>query len=491
MAFNSLIFIFLFLPVALTVLYFARGKSRCFLLILFNLLFYTWGDQAMVLLLTGSALVNYYSARWIKPGNRVVLTAMLLFNILLLGVFKYVNFGIETVNGLLQLTGTGNNLLEPVKGLVLPLGISYYTFRAISYNIDVSRGKIAPSQNLAEFLAWFTLFPLITAGPIARWSELRDQMGSGTTDPSRFVSGIRRFMTGMIKKVLIAGTFAAFGQQLSAFPAGDISMVMAWAGIITYTLEIYFDFSGYTDMAIGVGLMLGFVFPENFNYPFTSKNIREFWRRWHISLSSWLREYLFLPLSYSVSRKLKRDFYFGIKTDHIIYSLASLVTFVVCGLWHGAAWTYVAWGFYFGVFLILEQVFYGKLLKKVPAAFQHLYALLVITCSFVIFRAATLGDAADWFGRMFSFSAGNVTVNSYIQFFSFHRELGFALIAAVLFSMPVSGFIVKKLEQTLFNRPWIRATTTTVFTILLTGLFILSVSYLVSTSYHPFIYLKF
>ena len=268
-------------------------------------------------------------------------------------------------------------------------------------------------------------------------------------------------------------------------------MVMAWTGIIAFTLEIYFDFSGYSDMAIGLGKMIGFDFTENFKYPYTARNIREFWRRWHISLSTWLRDYLFLPMAYSISRKLKKDRYLRIKTDNIIYIIATLVTFLICGLWHGPAWTFVAWGFYFAVFLILEQLFIGRLLRKLWIPLQHLYTILVVTCSFVIFKSDDLKYAYDYFGRMFSFSSGDPAVNSYLRFYCFNRETLLTTIAALLFSIPVYGYL-RNYTNIPGKNNWLLRKFMNFSAILILGiLFLVSLSYLASMTYNPFIYLRF
>lgn len=492
MIFNSTVFLFFFLPAFLAIYFIAPGKLKNVVLIFFSLLFYTWGDKLLVLLLLASAILNFLGARFIRHVNRIAgLMVMLLFNIGLLVVFKYYNFGVDSLNGLLAVFHLRGSFLTPVANLALPLGISFYTFRAISYVIDVYKRKTEPSRNLLQFCTWFTMFPLVSAGPIIRFADIQHQLSVKNISADRFIEGVARLITGLAKKVLIAGTFSTFGQYVAATNVSDMSMAMSWAGIIAFTLEIYFDFSGYSDMAIGLGKMMGFDFIENFNYPYSARNIREFWRRWHISLSTWLRDYLFLPMAYSLSRKLKNDRYFNIKTDKIIYFISTLVTFLICGLWHGAAWTFVAWGFYFAVFLIMEQLFLGRLLKKLWAPLQHIYTMLVVTCSFVIFKSASLHDSFAYFGRMFSFSAGDPASNSYIQFFCLNRETVLATFAALLFSIPVYGYL-----RTLTTAPGKKLTfLRTLFdfsAMLILGiLLIVTLSYLAAYTYNPFIYTRF
>ncbi|MCX6303948.1 MAG: MBOAT family protein [Bacteroidetes bacterium] len=492
MDFNNTVFLFLFLPVFLAIYYIAPGKLKNVVLILFSLVFYTWGDNILVLLLLASAILNYLGAKFIRRGNRVAgLTAMLIFNIAILGYFKYYNFGVDSLNSILRMFTGNGAALHPVADLVLPLGISFYTFRAIAYVLDVYKGKTEPSANFLEFCTWFTLFPLVSAGPIVRYADIRDQLAVKNISADRFTEGVARFITGLAKKVLIAGTFSAIAQYVFATPMIRLSMAMSWTGIIAFTLEIYFDFSGYSDMAIGLGKMMGFDFKENFNYPYAARNIREFWRRWHISLSTWLRDYLFLPMAYSLSRKLKNDTYLHIKTDKLIYIVATLVTFLTCGLWHGAAWTYVAWGFYFAVFLILEQLFLGRLLKKLWIPFQHLYTMLVVTFSFVIFKSASLPDVFVYFGRMFSFSPGGPALNSYIRFYSFNRETLIMTIAAIIFSTPVYGYLRAYAGTPGKNRVALGNLMNVTAILILGILFIVSLSYLASHTYNPFIYLRF
>ncbi len=492
MAFNSVIFLFLFFPVFLGFYFLSGKKPQNLVLLLFSILFYTWGDKMLILLFLASAAMNYFGAKYIRNINAISgLIAMLAFNIVLLGFFKYYNFGVGSYNDLLCLLNIKGFHIHPLSNLVLPLGISFYTFRAISYIVDVYKKKTEPSDNLLDFMTWISMFPLISAGPIVRYSDIHSQLKTKNISVSRFVEGIGRFITGLAKKVLIAGTFSSVSSCVFSVPVAEISTLSAWVGIIAFTFEIYFDFSGYSDMAIGIGKMIGFDFMENFNYPYISRNIREFWRRWHISLSQWLRDYLFLPISFSLSRKLKNETYLKIRTDRILYLVATLITFLICGLWHGAAWTFVAWGLYFSIFLILEQFFLGRFLKKLWTPLQHFYTLLIVTCSFVIFKSDSLADAAHYFGRMFSFTSGDPAVNSYIRFFTLTGETIVVSVFAVLFSTPAvhnSWSFIKKISV---SRPVAAYLLKSLVIITLGILFIISITYMASNTYNPFIYARF
>ena len=342
MQFNSIIFITLFLPVFLGIYYLLPQKGRNAFLVLFSLLFYTWGEKILVLVLLLSTIVNYWSGIGISKGyKKTGLYLGLLANILILGLFKYYNFGATIIHEICNSLSINFAYFKIIPGLILPIGISFYTFRAISYLIDVYKGKSKASTNFIEFATFLTMFPLLLAGPIVRYSEIQNQI-IRSQNISLFIAGIERFIIGLGKKMLLANTFASIADKIFDAQISDISSINAWIGISSYTLQIYYDFSAYSDMAIGLGNMLGFNIPENFNYPYVSKNIREFWKRWHITLSVWLRDYIFMPFAYSFSRKLKREKYLNVRSDHIIYSIAIFITFFIFGIWHGASWYFIA-----------------------------------------------------------------------------------------------------------------------------------------------------
>jgi alginate O-acetyltransferase complex protein AlgI len=303
---------------------------------------------------------------------------------------------------------------------------------------------------------------------------------------------LERFIIGLIKKVVIAGTFSMINLSFSRMPVSDMSTPMAWAGLLFYTLEIYYDFSGYTDMAIGLGLMAGIVIPENFRFPYTAKDIRDFWRRWHITLSSWLRDYLFLPLAYYLSRKLPLQKYAGIRTEHIIYALSTFVTFLVCGLWHGLSKKFAVWGLYFAFFLTIEQLFLGRWMKKWPALFRHSYTVLIISLSWVIFRAENLEKAVIYFEKLFRFDMGMISVNSYLRYFTFNYETLVVLIFAVLFAMPLYPSLRMKFVQFANNGRVVSLVLSYMVVGFIFGfaLFI-ALSWIAVGSYSPSVYVRF
>jgi alginate O-acetyltransferase complex protein AlgI len=314
----------------------------------------------------------------------------IIFNVGLLVFFKYYNSFISCFASLVAAPFSGHVAGGLIPDLVIPLGISFFTFRAISYQVDVYRLKIKPHNDFLSFLIYFTFFPLIIAGPIARYHDLQSQLPGRKAGLGFFIEGIEMFAGGLVKKVLIGDTIASIADMVFQSPVSDISTLIAWVGILSFTLQVFFDFSGYTDMALGIGRMLGFRYPQNFNYPYFSKNIHEFWQRWHITLSTWLRDYLFLPLAFSLSRKLRKNQYAAIPADFIIYFISVILTFFICGFWHGAGVKFIIWGLYFAFFLIIEQVGLRRVIRKAWSPFQHLYTLLVVVCSWVIFRSRDL-----------------------------------------------------------------------------------------------------
>ncbi|MCK9423296.1 MAG: hypothetical protein M0Q38_11925 [Bacteroidales bacterium] len=378
-----------------------------------------------------------------------------------------------------------------ISDLILPLGISFFTFRAISYQVDVYRRKTEPCQNLVSFMVYFTLFPVITAGPIIRYADLRDQLNERETNFSCFIQGMERFILGLFKKVLIAGTFAGIADRIFTSQITGLSMGLAWIGILSYTFQIFFDFSGYTDMAIGIGRMLGFRFAENFNFPYFAKNIQGFWQRWHITLSTWLRDYIFLPLAYFISKNLIKERYILMRTDRIIYFFAILITFFICGFWHGAGWTFIIWGLYYAVFLILEQFGLRRLLKHTWSPIQHFYTLTVVIVGWVIFRSDNMDSAIRYLSRMFSFEQGNSFLNSELGFYIFNTETFVATLLAIFFSFPFNQQLNKVIKNKIRNYSIAYYTVNSVRILIFVILIVVSLSYISSTSYQPFLYKKF
>ncbi|MEI6884490.1 MAG: MBOAT family O-acyltransferase [Bacteroidota bacterium] len=491
MQFNSIIFITLFLPVFLGIYYLLPQKGRNAFLVLFSLLFYTWGEKILVLVLLLSTIVNYWSGIGISKGyKKTGLYLGLLANILILGLFKYYNFGATIIHEICNSLSINFAYFKIIPGLILPIGISFYTFRAISYLIDVYKGKSKASTNFIEFATFLTMFPLLLAGPIVRYSEIQNQI-IRSQNISLFIAGIERFIIGLGKKMLLANTFASIADKIFDAQISDISSINAWIGISSYTLQIYYDFSAYSDMAIGLGNMLGFNIPENFNYPYVSKNIREFWKRWHITLSVWLRDYIFMPFAYSFSRKLKREKYLNVRSDHIIYSIAIFITFLICGIWHGASWNFIAWGLWYGIFILLEHFGLGKKLKKIWIPLQHIYTLFVIMLGWVIFRTNSLHESVSFMNKLFSFTAGDRSLNSYIHFFTINAESVFITLLGILFCTPIWNFIQEKADILREKSPYFKIAVSTFASLLLIGIFIVSLSYITAGTFNVFIYFKF
>ena len=475
MVFASLLFIFIFLPLNLILYYSSKNKKyRNYILIVFSLIFYGWGEPIWITLLILSSLFDWGNAifierhrgtKWAKIG--VVVT--LVFNLGLLATFKYDVFIVDSVNSLL-----GTSFTAP--GYALPIGISFYTFHTISYVVDVYRGDIKAQKSFPNFLMYVSLYSSLVAGPIIRYAHVETEINSRKENLKDFSLGLSRFCIGLFKKVIIANVAAELvrkymgdnGDPLTMTELFSLSSAEAWFGLVMFALQIYFDFSGYSDMAIGLGRMFGFHFRENFNYPYISKSIGEFWRRWHISLGSIFRDYVYIPLGGN-----KKRVYFNL-----------LVVWFLTGLWHGPSWNFIFWGLYFFVFIALERAFLLKALEKIPAFFSHVYALVIIIPGWVIFYFTDTAMLIAYIKKLFSFSAGpegNVEVMNTI---STHL---FWLILAVILCMPVyhkvKDWIDKKNSRINFYD-----TVTIGFNVVL---LFLCVAQLVGKSYNPFIYFRF
>jgi alginate O-acetyltransferase complex protein AlgI len=431
MLFNSLIFLYFFLPACLLLVYIMPPKFRNTLLLIASLVFYAWGGVSYVFVMAGSIVLNYLAGLLIgysdnEKTRKASLTAGIILNILLLVVFKYTGFITANLNVLTGLLGISPFIAG---NILLPLGISFYTFKSITYLVSVKRRESVPERNMIDLGLYIAIFPQVIAGPIDRYNSLSAQIRHRSISFEKFSSGIGRFCLGLFKKVIISAPFAYAADQIFGTPAGMLSAPVAWLGAISFTLQIYYDFSGYTDMAIGLGRMFGFEFSENFNFPYISRSIREFWKRWHITLSSWLRDYIFLPLAFSFSRKLKKDRYLGIRSERIIYVYATLITFLVCGFWHGAAWNFVAWGLIQGILLSVEQTPFGKWQHKGFRPLAQLYVLVTFTLSLVVFRAPGLPAAGSYLGVMTGFGGEPVVWRKMLEFVD--REYILMLILAV------------------------------------------------------------
>lgn len=394
MVFSSLEFLCVFLPtVFLLYTIIPVHKVRNGLLIAFSLVFYAYGEPVYVLLMILSSLANYLCALWIgksKSRKKPALVIAVALNLGALCVFKYTGMLVSAFNSLTQLS-------VPIPSIALPIGISFYTFQALSYVIDAYRGEVEVQKNYFKVLLYISFFPQLIAGPIVKYRDIAAQIDSRSQTVEQIAQGLRRFICGLAKKVLIANTMGQTADIMFAQDTASLGALSAWLGALAYLFQIYYDFCGYSDMAIGLGKMFGFTFKENFQYPYGARNIQDFWRRWHISLSTWFKEYLYIPLGGNRKGKGRT-------------ALNRIIVFFFTGLWHGANWTFVLWGIWHGLFLLLEE--YLPLLKKLPRALGHIYTMLVVLLGFVVFRADTISGGFGYIGRMFSFGdSGNFDVS--------------------------------------------------------------------------------
>ena len=367
--------------------------------------------------------------------NRInaALLASIVFNLFLLGVFKYYNFGLENGKYFLGLLGINYKILDSFPSIVLPLGISFYTFQSMSYTIDVYRGNTKTARNIIDFACYVTMFPQLIAGPIVRYKDISKQIVSRNIKLSNIQEGIERFIIGLSKKVLIANSLALTVDLIFSIQLDLLTFQLAWIGTICYTLQIYFDFSGYSDMAIGIGKMLGFSFPENFNYPYISSSIREFWRRWHISLSTWFKDYLYIPLG-------------GNRKSTLRTYLNLWMVFILCGLWHGASWNFIFWGAYHGAFLIIERLGFESFLKDRTKIIQHFYALIVIMCGWVFFRSENMSYALSYLFIMIN-PFKTVSKEAFAASAYLRSDILVAICFGIVFSTPITSKIYKVFEN--------------------------------------------
>lgn len=466
MVFSSTIFLCVYLPLVLLGYYICPKKGKNLFLLIVSLIFYAWGEPKYVFLMIFSILVNYVFGllmdkhRENKKRLKLLLVISVIIDLGLLSVFKYTDFIITNINSAF---GAGFDLLN----IALPIGISFYTFQAMSYTIDVYRDDVRVQRNLIDFGMYITMFPQLIAGPIVRYSDVQDQLAERNVTAADFSEGIMRFVVGLGKKVLLANQMGAVWTQIYAL-GGDISALMAWTGAAAYTFQIYFDFSGYSDMAIGLGRMFGFKFPENFRYPYESVSITDFWRRWHITLSTWFKEYLYIPLGGN-RRGLARQ------------ALNLLIVWTLTGFWHGAGWNFVMWGLYYFVILFIEKLFLLKALDKLPRLFRHAYALLLIVIGWVIFASDDVSVMLPYLGSMFGANGalGGMDVYTLLT-----RAALMVICCVASTELPKRLFVTaagKMNEKAAF----------TVKSVLTLALLALSVVFLIGDSYNPFLYFRF
>ena len=476
MLFSSPIFLFGFLPLVLLLYYISPGTVKNGLLLICSLSFYAWGEIAYTGVLIVSIAFNYFFGRLVGKFSKVSgdgtkafysLLAGILINILLLSFFKYANFICDNINiVLLEVQITPLNL-APVH---LPLGISFFTFQAISYLVDVYRKEMSSQNNIIDLALYISLFPQLVAGPIVRYRDITSQLTDRTHSMALFTQGVRRFIYGLAKKMLLANPLGEVADAVFSLSGSDLTMPLAWIGLITYTLQIYFDFSGYSDMAIGLGRMFGFHFPENFNYPYIAKSVREFWRRWHISLSVWFRDYVYIPLG--GSRRTSGRVYFNL-----------LIVFILTGIWHGASWNFLIWGLFHGVFIALEHRWLSRLLTERSKVLQHIYLLSVVTGGWVLFRADNLLQAVSFYGSLMGVRHFQTTAYQFAQVVSF--EAVYSLIFGIFLATPIFSLVMNKIKE------WKVAAYEISTIILLCSLFWCSIIKIVASTYNPFIYFRF
>ena len=469
MVFSSLTFLFLFFPIVMGAYYLCPRALRNLWLLAASLLFYAWGEPVYIRLMVASILFNYLCGLGVaalqKREKKGIAKALLILcvvgNIGALGIFKYADLLIGTINGI---AGSHLALLE----LALPIGISFYTFQALSYVIDVYRGTVAAQKNPITFGTYIALFPQLIAGPIVQYKTVEEQLSHRRETTAQFAAGIGRFTVGLGKKVLIANQVGALWDTVSALPQAQLAAGTAWLGALAFTFQIYFDFSGYSDMAIGLGKMLGFEFLENFDYPYLSRSITEYWRRWHISLGTWFREYVYIPLGGN-RRGLPRQV------------LNLIIVWGLTGLWHGASWNFLLWGLYYGVILIIEKVWLLRPLQKAPAAVQHLYSLLLIILGWIIFALTDFSAIGGYFAALFGAHGGADSSTMY-------------LLTSNLILLVIAGFASTRLPAKLaagLVRRLTPAGQTAVKCVFYAGVLLMCVAFLVGDSYNPFLYFRF
>lgn len=458
MVFSSILFLFRFLPIAFILYYLTPKRAKNAVLLVLSLVFYSWGEAKYFPIMIASILVDYTASRVIESHRdkkwvcRASLGASLFFNLGMLFFFKYTNFFVDNINAL---AGTAIGHID----LTLPLGISFYTFQTLSYTIDVYRGKVKAERNIIDFGAFVVLFPQLIAGPIVKYTDVQRELRERRFDAAQITDGIALFIFGLGKKVLIANNIGSLWDVVQQTGFSEISSPLAWLGILAYSFQIYFDFSGYSLMAIGLGKMLGFEFPQNFNYPYISRSITEFWRRWHMTLGSWFREYVYIPLG--GNRVSKGRMYFNL-----------FVVWAATGFWHGASWNFVLWGLFFFVILVLEKRFYLEKLNQ-SRVFSHLYVIFLLIISWALFAITDLSQLAVFIGKLFSFTGG-------ADWVYYLRNYGITFAAAALFSTPLAERLYNKIKKH-------QALNLAVLGLIL----VISVAYLVDATYNPFLYFRF
>lgn len=473
MVFSSLLFLFRFLPAVLLAYYIVPDRFRNLVLFVFSLGFYAWGEPIYIILMLASIMISYMGGIFgdsFRRANRMkaAKTAMIVSSIIslsLLAFFKYADFAVETGN---SLTGAGLAMLH----LALPIGISFYTFQTVSYIIDVYRGEAAVQKNLISYGTYVTMFPQLIAGPIVQYKTIDVQLRTRKETVEQFAEGIHRFVIGLGKKVLIANNAGMLWDTIQSFECSEVPVLTAWIGLAAYTFQIYFDFSAYSDMAIGLGHMFGFRFPENFNYPYISKNITEFWHRWHISLGTWFREYVYIPMG-------------GNRVSRCKHIRNILIVWLLTGIWHGASWNFLIWGAYYGVLLLAEKFLLGKYLKKPLVVFQHIYCMFFVMLGWNWFVSDDVGRAVEFMKSLFGIY-GQGLLNRETIYLVYNNVI--LLILCVLGSTRLPRRTGEWfLSRFAGKETVISAVKNTFYAVV----FLLSVAWLVDATFNPFLYFRF
>ncbi len=468
MVFSSIIFMFTFLPLSLLLYYIMPRKFKNLILLMISLVFYAWGEPVYVLLMIFTIIFDYIMALIIdrnredKVKSKIIFIATVGVNLLILGFFKYYGFLIDNINLLFNLNLQYTNL-------ALPIGISFYTFQTLSYVVDVYLDKVKVQKSLISFALYVTMFPQLVAGPIVKYSDIDYQLTNRKESINKFGQGVDRFIIGLGKKVLLANNIGIIWTTIQGMNIDSISVLTSWIGIIAYTFQIYFDFSGYSDMAIGLGKMFGFEFIENFNYPYISTSISEFWRRWHISLGTWFREYVYIPLG-------------GNRVSTLKHIRNLFVVWLLTGLWHGASWNFVVWGLYYGFILFMEKIILHKVLSKTPKFIKHIYTMLLVMIGWVLFGSMDLTSALEYLKVMFGLSGNALVDNSAIYYLYTNIKL---LIILALCSTPIISIIFRQIIKKGKSVGILFAVSINIIIILI------SIAYLVNETYNPFLYFRF
>lgn len=468
MVFSSSTFLFMFLPAFFILYYLVPFKAKNIILCIFSLIFYAWGEPVYIVLMVFSSVVDYCNGicmEKFKKRKVIFLVISIVVNLSLLGFFKYSALLVKTMNDAFGLAIQAPNL-------ALPIGISFYTFQTMSYSIDVYRGNVKTEHSFLDFMAYVSMFPQLIAGPIVRYSTVSEELHSRVINFDSFSNGMYRFLRGLFKKVIIANSVGVIFTNISGSDIGNQSALTLWLAILAFSLQIYFDFSGYTDMAIGIGRMLGFTFPENFNYPYAADTVSEFWRRWHMSLTTWFRDYVYIPLG-------------GSRKGAIRTIINILIVWALTGIWHGAEWNFMFWGLYFGILLIIEKFILRGFLQKLPSIIRHIYVCVIAMIGWVIFSFEKVSDIVIYIKGMFNF--GNLVDDNALFLLGQYKII---LIFAMLFSVPVIPLIKRKIMENIKNKAVLHMIYILV-TVMFIALMVLSVAMIISESYNPFLYFRF